>query len=57
MRWVFISNLKKLTWSFFGVPFNFDTPSQFNTPLGLKGSIGHSSFTSSFIKDALLKDV
>jgi len=45
----------------FGLSPNFDTPSLFNTPLEgirvLGFPLGISSFTSSFIKDVLLKDV
>jgi hypothetical protein len=33
MWWVFIFNIKNATCLPFGMPFNFDTPSQFNTPL------------------------
>jgi hypothetical protein len=43
------------------MPLDFKTPPQFNTPLkGIKVlgvPLGTSSFTSSFIKNALLKDV
>jgi hypothetical protein len=45
----------------YGLLPNFNTPSQFTTPSKgikvLKVPLGTSSFTSSFIKDALLEDV
>jgi hypothetical protein len=48
-------------WSPFGLPFDFNTPSQFTTPLEgirfLGVPLGTSSFTSSFIKNALSEDV
>jgi hypothetical protein len=46
---------KFVAWSPFGLPPNFNTPSK-----GIKISgvlLGNSTFTSSFIKDVLLKDV
>ncbi len=52
---------KCVAWSHFGLLFDFNAPSQFTTPskririLGVP--LGTSSFTSSFIKDALLEDV
>jgi hypothetical protein len=55
----FILLHKCVTWSPFGLDFN--TPSHFTTPLeGIKVlgvPLGISSFTSSFIKYALLEDV
>ncbi len=56
-----IQSHKCVAWSPFGLPSNFNTPSQFTTPsegirvLGIPLDI--SSFTSSFNKDALLKNV
>jgi hypothetical protein len=45
----------------FNLSLNFDTPSQFNTPSKgikvLRVPLGISSFTSSFIKNVMLKDV
>jgi hypothetical protein len=58
---LFIQPHKFVTWLPFGLPLNFNTPSQFTTPskgirvLGVP--LGTSSFTSSFIKDAMLEDV
>ncbi len=58
---IFIQLQKCVAWSFFGLSFNFDTPSMFNIPLEgirvLGVPLGISSFTSSFIKDVLLEDV
>jgi len=52
---------KCVAWSPFGLFPDFNTPSQFYTPSKgikiLRVPLGTSSFTSSFIKDVLLKDV
>jgi hypothetical protein len=57
----FIQLQKCVTWSPSYLPPNFNTPSQFTTrPKGFKVlgvPLGTLTFTSSFIKDALLKDV
>jgi hypothetical protein len=58
---IFIQPHKYVTWLAFGLPFDFNTPSQFTTPsegirvLGVP--LGISSFTSSSIKNVLLEDV
>ncbi len=58
---LFIQLHKCVAWSPFCLLFDFNTPSQFTTPskririLGIP--LGTSSFTSSFIKNALLEDV
>jgi hypothetical protein len=58
---LFIQLQKCVAWSPFCLPFDFNTPSQFTTPLqGIKilgVPLGTSSFTSSFIKYVLLKGV
>ncbi len=52
---------KCVAWSPCGLLFDFNTPSKFTTPskkiriLGVP--LGISSFTSSFVKDAMLEDV
>jgi len=52
---------KCVTWSPYGLLLDFNTPSQFTTPLEgiiiLGVPLDTSSFTSSFIKDALLNNV
>jgi hypothetical protein len=56
-----IQPYKCVTWSPSGLPFDFNTPSQFTTLLKgirvLGVPLGTSSFTLSFIKYALVKDV
>jgi hypothetical protein len=56
-----IQPLKCVAWSPFGLLSNYNTRSQFTTPSkGIKVLVvllGTSTLTSSFIKDALLKDV
>jgi len=58
---LFIQTHKCATWPPSSLPPNFDTSSLFNTMLeGIKVlgvPLGTSSFTLSFIKDVLLKDV
>ncbi len=58
---LFIQLWKCVTWSPLVLLPNFDTPSQFSTPLeGIKVlgvPLGTSSFKSSFIKDTLLEDI
>jgi hypothetical protein len=58
---IFIQPHKCIAWSLFCLLPNFITPSKFSTPLQgiiiLGIQLGISSFTSSFIKNALLKDV
>ncbi len=46
---------KCIVWSFFGLPLDFNTPSEGIRILGVL--LGTLTFTSSFIKNALLKDV
>jgi len=57
----FMQPLKYITWSPFIMPPNFNTPFQFITPLEGNKILGVMldilTFISSFIKDALLKDV
>ncbi len=52
---------KCVAWSFFSLPWNFNTPSELTTPYeGIKifgVLLGTLTFTSSFIKYALLEDV
>ncbi len=58
---VFIKLYKCVAWSRSNLLFNFNTPSQFITPLEkirvLGVPLGTSSFISSLIKNVLLKDV
>ncbi len=58
---IFIQLYNRVAWSPSGLSLNFDTPIQFNTTLEginvLGVPLGTSSFTSSFINDALRKDV
>jgi hypothetical protein len=53
----FIQPKKCVAWSLFGLPLDFETPSQFNTPSkGIKFlgvPLGTSSFKSSFIQNTL----